>query len=288
VKPNIRLIAVDIDGTLLNSRFQVSPADRDALRRAHAAGVKIVLVTGRRHRFALPIAQELGFDLCLISSNGAVTRSLQGELFHRDLLPAATARKLISSMDPFRAHAVLTFDREARGALVIEQADRLHASIARWMEKNAPFIEHVVPLESALLTDPIQLMYCGTVSLMSEALECVAASGMHPEMTVLRTEYPARDLSMLDILNTACSKGHALARWARHLSLDASEVMAIGDNYNDVEMLEFAGFPVIMGNACEELKRNGWALTLSHDHSGVAAAVEQVFGISSVLGAASL
>ena len=75
-KPPIRLLATDIDGTLLNSQFQISEGDLVALRRAHAAGIEIVLVTGRRHTFALPIAQQLGFDLWLISSNGAVTRSL--------------------------------------------------------------------------------------------------------------------------------------------------------------------------------------------------------------------
>src|SRR6266566_2704483 len=77
----IRLLAVDIDGTLLNSQFHISQADLGALRRAHETGVEVLLVTGRRHAFALPIAQQLGFDLWLISSNGAVTRSLSGEEF---------------------------------------------------------------------------------------------------------------------------------------------------------------------------------------------------------------
>ncbi len=77
-KPSIRLLATDIDGTLLNSQFQISERDLAALRRAHAAGIEVVLVTGRRHNFALPIAQQLGFDLWLISSNGAVSRSLNG------------------------------------------------------------------------------------------------------------------------------------------------------------------------------------------------------------------
>src|SRR6202161_3204851 len=83
---SIRLLATDIDGTLLNSQFKISEGDLMALRRAHAAGIEIVLVTGRRHTFALPIAQQLGFNLWLISSNGAVPRSLRGATFHRDLM----------------------------------------------------------------------------------------------------------------------------------------------------------------------------------------------------------
>src|SRR5580704_9468103 len=107
VKPTpIRLIASDIDGTLLNPQFQISPDDLTALKRAHAAGIEIVLVTGRRHTFALPIAKQLGFDLWLISSNGAITRSLSGETFHRDLMPRQTCLELCGSMRAFRGNTV--------------------------------------------------------------------------------------------------------------------------------------------------------------------------------------
>jgi len=277
--PHIRLLAIDIDGTLLDPQFQISEANLAALRQAHAAGVEIILVTGRRHSFALPIAAVLGFDLWLISSNGAVTKSTQGELFHRDLLPAPTARKLLGHMDEFRGEAVLTFDKETRGALVLERSDRLHASISRWMEKNMAYFERVVPLERALVEDPIQAMFCGTVGRMRQAQERLAAAGMAGEITVLKTEYEARDLTIVDVLNYGCSKGHALERWARRRGFARERVMAIGDNYNDIEMLEFAGFPVIMGNACTELKQAGWTVTLPNDQSGVAAAVGQVIGI---------
>ena len=104
------------------------------------------------------------------------------------------------------------------------------------------------------------------------------ASGLENEITVLRTEYVARDLSLVDVLNTDCSKGHALERWANYRGIPREQVMAIGDNYNDVEMLAFAGMPFIMGNACEELRNNGWRVTLPNDQNGVAAAVEQALG----------
>ncbi len=101
---------------------------------------------------------------------------------------------------------------------------------------------------------------------------------MDGTVTVLRTEYPERDLSMIDVLNAGCSKGHALERWAAHRGYRREEVMAVGDNHNDVEMLEFAGHPVIMGNACEELRSRGWTVTLSNDACGIAAAVELASG----------
>ena len=272
----VRLIAIDIDGTLLDSRSQVSHANLDALRRAHDSGVEIVLVTGRRHHFALPIAELLGFDLWIISSNGAVTRSTQGERFHRDLMPQQIARKLCRHMESFREYTVVTFDRDGHGAIVCENHDRLYGVIQRWMEKNAPYIEYISPIESALTEDPIQVMFCGPVELMKAAQQRLLACDFVDEFTVVRTQYDHRDLTIVDILNSECSKGHALERWAAHRGFDRNSVMAIGDNYNDIGMLTFAGHPVIMGNASEDLKQNGWTITLHHDESGVAAAIDQV------------
>ncbi len=271
----IRLLAVDIDGTLLNSQFHISEADLQALRRAHEIGVEVALVTGRRHAFALPIAEQLGFDLWLISSNGAVTRSLAGESFHRDLLPVETCRQLCSSMRDFRGHMVITFDKDSKGALVLERMDMLTSSIQRWLEKNLQFIDFVVPIEDSLVTDPVQAMFCGPIARMREALGALETSGLKERITVVWTEYPVRDLSIVDVLNRDCSKGHALERWAHYRGIGREQVMAIGDNYNDVEMLEFAGVPFIMGNACEELKGRGWSKTASNDEFGVAKAIER-------------
>ncbi|MFL6301164.1 MAG: Cof-type HAD-IIB family hydrolase [Terriglobales bacterium] len=276
MKRRIRLLAVDIDGTLLNPAFEISADDLAALRRAHESGIEIILVTGRRHTFAVPIAQKLGFydKLWLISSNGAITRSFAGETFHRDLLPVATARHLAEQMSAFRGNMVITFDQETKGALVLEHTRDLTGSIERWLRSNMEYIEFISPIEQALTHDPVQAMFCGGVKRMQEAQAHLLASEIRAAVTVLRTEYPLRDLCIMDVLNRDCSKGHAVKRWAAHRRLHSAEVMAIGDNYNDVEMLEFAGLPVVMGNASDELKQNGWHVTLGNDQSGVAAALE--------------
>jgi Cof subfamily protein (haloacid dehalogenase superfamily) len=276
VTPPIRLIAVDIDGTLLNSQFRISEMDLQSLRRANQQGIEVILVTGRRHAFALPIAQQLGFDLWLISSNGAVTRSLQGEAFHRDLVPAATCLEVCAAMQEFRGNLVVTFDKECKGALVLERMDELTSSIRHWLEKNMQYIEFVVPIERALTSDPVQAMFCGTISRMQAAVRTLESKQVKDHITVVRTEYPVRDLCIVDVLNRDCSKGHALKRWAHYRGIPREQVMAIGDNFNDLEMLAFAGAPFIMGNACEELKARGWPVTSCNDENGVAAAVEQL------------
>src|SRR5258705_4846739 len=270
----LRLIAVDIDGTLLNPEFHISETDLAALRSAHAQGIEVILVTGRRHTFALPIAQQLGLDLWLICSNGAVTRSLSGDTFHCDMLPQQTCRDLCGMMQEFRGQTVLTFDKDGRGAIVLEHLQELEGSIRHWLRKNMEYIEFVVPIENALTTDPVQAMFCGPVALMQRALQALDRSGV--PITVLRTEYPGRDLSIVDVLNADCSKGHALERWVNHRGITRDQVMAVGDNYNDIEMLAFAGKPFIMENASEELRGRGWTMTRSNADSGVAAAIEHV------------
>jgi hypothetical protein len=276
---SIRLIAIDIDGTLLDSNHLVSDANLAALRRAHERGVEIVLVTGRRHRFALPVARSLGFNVTLISSDGAVTRLSDGSLFHRDLLPAEIARTLTRHMAAFRGDTVVIFDLETTGALVVATEVELNPAIRRWKAGNPLYLEYAEPLEMAIAESPVQLRFCGSLQRMREAQSALSASGLADDITVLRTQYEERDFCIVIVLNRACSKGHSLRRWAEHRGISRQEVMAIGDNYNDIEMLHFAGVPVIMGNACDELKQNGWAVTLGNNQDGVAHAISAILGV---------
>lgn len=278
-KHSIQLIAVDIDGTLTDPDYKISSRNYEALREAHRAGIEIVLATGRRHDYAMPVARELGFPIWLISSNGALVRSSKGETDFTDRLPASSARKLIHHMEEFRGSAVLTFDRPplASDSLVLERADELNQSISRWMESNRPYIKIVSPLEDALTEDPLQAMYCGSVSRMLAAQQRLSEADFADEFTVLRTQYDHRDLSILDILTRDCSKGHALRRHAEKHAISRAEIMAIGDNYNDLEMLEYAGVPVVMANADAGLKQRGFHVTGSNSENGVALAIEQLF-----------
>jgi Cof subfamily protein (haloacid dehalogenase superfamily) len=276
VNLSIRVVAIDIDGTLLDPQFQISRRNLDALRAAHQSGITIILATGRRHDFALPVVHELGIPAWLISSNGALVRSSRGETFYADRLPASVARKLILHMEEFRPNAVLTFDRQGQDALILERNHTLNRSIARWIENNSAHIHYVSPIEDALIEDPIQAMYCGSVERMKEAQGRLSQAAFLDEISILRTQYDHRDLCILDILNRNCTKGHALRRWAEHYRIPREQIMAIGDNYNDLEMLEFAGLPVLMANASDELKQNGWRITASNAESGVAAALEGV------------
>jgi Cof subfamily protein (haloacid dehalogenase superfamily) len=279
----IRVLAVDIDGTLTDPQFHVPERNILALQAAHRAGIRIILATGRRHDYAMLVARELAIPLLLISSNGALTRLSTGRTLFSDPLSAATAHKLIRHMDQYRGHAVLTFDRPksapGNDSLILERADELNQTVSRWLEVNRPYIKFVSPLEDALMDgDPVQAMYCGRIAVMAEAQGRLSQAKFLDEITVMKTQYDYRDLCILDILTRDCSKGHALRRWALENGFQREQIMAVGDNYNDLEMLEFAGLPVIMGNASEDLKLRGWKVTASNSESGVAVVVEELLG----------
>jgi Cof subfamily protein (haloacid dehalogenase superfamily) len=280
--PPVRLVAIDMDGTLLPTlTHDVSERNARALRSAQEAGITVAIATGRRSAYATPLLSGLRLraDTPLITSNGSVTCTLDGKTIDRSHMAARVARGLCGLLRPFGA-VVFTFDRSGRGELVLENIEQAHGRIAMWVEANDHAIEVVKPLESALIDgdDPIQGMAAGTVSKMIEAEKAVKASEWADECGCARTEYPARDVSILDLLPPGVSKGSAFERLAARLGVDRKETMAIGDNWNDLEMLEWAGQAIVMANASAELrtlaKMRGWKQTQSNDNDGVAVILE--------------
>ena len=282
--PPPRLIAIDMDGTLLPTGSQtISDRNARALRAAQEAGITVAIATGRRPAYTLPLLAGLGLraDTPLIASNGAVLSTLGGGVIERCHMPSRVARGLCGVLRPFGA-VVFTFDRPGRGELVLEDIDHAHGRIAMWVETNRNAIEVVKPLELALVDgdDPIQGMAAGTIFEMKEAERALKASEWAAECEAVRTEYPARDISILDLLPPGVSKGWALERLAARLDVDRKETMAIGDNWNDADMLEWAGQGIVMANAAQELrtvaKMRGWKQAPSNDEDGVAVVLERV------------
>ena len=267
----IRLIGIDVDGTLLDSRGELPAENVAAIHEAAAAGIHVALVTGRSYPFARPVADALPASLSLIVSNGAVERAMDGATLARRLLHRDVARAVLDATRPFRHAAALIFDRDAERQVMFETMDWEHPGRKGYWARNRSLIAQAVPLEEALTEDPIQVMFNGGVDSMrglAEALREQAAG-----FAVSLTEYERRDFSLVDITSPLATKGRALAWRAAELGLDREEVMAVGDNYNDIEMLEFAGRPVVMENAVDSLKTRGWAITGHQDEAGLAEAI---------------
>jgi HAD superfamily hydrolase (TIGR01484 family) len=290
MKPSIRMIAIDLDGTLLNSEKRISEGDLAALQTAFDRGIEIVPVTGRNFSFALPVVETLPFEVPLVTTNGAVIRSRNGETYMRQLLGAPTALEILQATPEFRAFTVVVYDQAGPGHLRIQrgigeptaEAKTLSGGVANstWLKKNEALVARYDSLASALDGDPLEILFTGPMEVINEIIRRLgngsngdSSDGI--DFRLLRTEYPKRDFAILDAIHGTCSKGHALEHWSRLRGIAPEEIMAIGDNYNDLEMLRFAGFPVVMGNADAVLKSNGWPVTLDCDSSGVAHAVRE-------------
>ncbi len=271
----VRLIALDIDGTLLDSRWQVSEANRTAIAGATRRGIEVALVTGRRYDFAMPVAQKLDCPLTMIVNNGALIRSKEGRTHLRHLLPQSTAEKVLALTRAWRDGAAVVFDRPRENQVMLEALDPDDSLRYTYYSRNKEFIGLAKPLESCLTEDPIQVMLSGNVAPIREAEAVLRGAPFAAEFALAVTTYETKDFAMIDVINSVCSKGSSLAEWAALRGVAREEVMAIGDNHNDLEMLSFAGIPVVMGNSVPELKAYGWHQTGTNDENGVALAIEQ-------------
>jgi Cof subfamily protein (haloacid dehalogenase superfamily) len=270
----IRLIGIDIDGTLLDSRGILPDANRRAIHDAVAAGAHVALATGRSYPFARPVASSLPASISLMVSNGAVERTMDGSTLARRLLDRGAARRILDCTRDHRHAAALIFDRDADRQVVYETMDWEHPARQRYWSRNHSHIAQSIPLEAALDEDPIQVMFNGGVEDMRTLFEWLRVES--EDCSVLMTEYLSRDFSLVDVTSPEATKGRALAWRAQQMGLDRDEVMAIGDNFNDLEMLEFAGCPVVMGNAVDGLRSRGWHVTGHQDEAGVAQAIHRL------------
>jgi Cof subfamily protein (haloacid dehalogenase superfamily) len=271
----VQLIALDIDGTLLSSRFTVSERNRAAIAEATRRGIEVALVTGRRYDFALPVAHQIDSPLTMIVNNGALVRTKQGQTLVRHLLPRETALRVLHATQSWRDATSVVFDRPLANQVMLETIDLEDGIRGAYYKWNKPFLGEANPLETCLIEDPIQIMLSGPVQLMLAAEQTLRNAAFTAEFSLAVTSYESKNFSMIDVLNPRVSKGVALAEWAALRGIAREEILAIGDNHNDEEMLTFAGIPVVMENAVPELKTRGWHITHTNDNDGVAAAIER-------------
>ena len=271
---SIRLIALDLDGTLVNSRWEISQKDLQALAAASERGIQVVVVTGRRPRAAEPYVAKIPFPITTITSNGALVRTPTGKVAYQNFLPRDVALKVLEIAHEYRPYTVVIFDLLKRGQVTMEDCAIPEGPLGWYLRTNLDHLLLVPNLNAAVKSDPVQIMIGGPPARIEGAEKLLHQSEAGPSVQLTWTKYPDRNIAIFDIMNHGCSKGRALKFWAAQCGIPASEVMAIGDNFNDLEMLEFAGLPVLMGNHIHGLLRPGWAVTSPCDDSGVARAIE--------------
>ncbi len=281
----IKLLALDLDGTLLNSKGKIPEANKIAIRQAEDLGVLVTIATGRRFRDALPVAAELEFNAPLITHNGALLKYAESlETVAASLLDHETTLEILRVGKAFGGDALVSVDPHGHGTLLFDTvsddniplqkyiawSDRLHSD-----EKGKSAI-HVASLEDTVGdNEVIHISFSGGCESM-RAMHQVLLGELGETVTLLATIYPHLDFTLLDILPPDASKGTGVKKLADLNAFSPENIMTIGDNFNDLEMLQFAGTGVVMGNASADLLATGnYHRTLSNDEGGVAAAIER-------------
>lgn len=281
----IKLLALDLDGTLLNSRGKISEENLIAIRAAEERGVLVTIATGRRFRDARPVGIEAELNAPLITHNGALTKYAQTlETVNVSILNETEAREVLRVGRAFCSDAMISCDPRGKGLLLYDSVSEANIPLQKYIawsrrlhgDEAEEAVRHVPSLEAVLPSvEIVHISFSGSCASMV-GLQNALETELGESVKVLATVYTAQNFTLLDILHAEASKGYGLKTFAEFRNIQREEIMVVGDNFNDVEMLEFAGVPVVMGNAAPELLENPrYKTTLSNDESGVAAAIER-------------
>lgn len=284
-KNKVKLLALDIDGTILDSYGNIPEKNLNAIREAEEAGVFVTLATGRRFRDALPVAKELGLNKTVITHNGALLKCSQTfDIIDASTITSETALDSIRIAKEHGGDALLSTDPYGKGVLLFDKLSDTNLplqSYIRWSkmlhgaeaEESLKFVNSLPDVLHHHTV--IHISFSGECSAMSE-LKTVLAAELGEDITLLETVYTARNFTLLDVLPGNSSKGSGVETLASKLGVSQQEVMAIGDNFNDIEMLDFAGVPVVMGNHEAFLPiKPEYHTTHKNDEYGVASAIER-------------
>lgn len=270
-----KLIALDIDGTLLTTRGEITARTSKALNKARQLGVQIVLVTGRRFNSARELVLRLELDIPLVSHNGALTKNIETlEVVDFHPLDTETAREVIHFGRQHGVDMICNDDPHGLGTMVIEGISPDNKALHRYLNLYRSSVVEVADLLNYVQSPPIQLTVSGRCDPTDE-FEVKLREAMGEQVRIFKTRYRAYDLTILDVLSLTASKGESLAAVAARHGIASEEIMAVGDNHNDLTMLRYAGLGVVMGNAEDELKQMGFELTASNEEDGVAQAIEK-------------
>lgn len=264
-KKDIKLIVIDIDGTLLNSKMELSERNEKAIKAAAAKGVQIAFATGKSYNAAKHLFEKLELKAPGIFVQGLITYDASGSITHQQVLSTAVCRKVITFAEE-RGFYLLAYS----GARVMTRAvnQRIYDEMAKYHE----ILEPAGSLYNIIGDVPInKIVAIGEDGRATKALRWQLNTMLDSSARVVQ----AGIAHMLEIVPAGASKGSALKMLTKDLRIPADQVMAIGDAENDIEMIQFAGLGVAMGQADDAVKSHAKYVAPSHDEDGVADAIEK-------------
>ncbi|WP_407270817.1 Cof-type HAD-IIB family hydrolase [Radiobacillus sp. PE A8.2] len=238
-KKDIRLIALDMDGTLLNEGNQISQANYNAIQKAREQGVEVILCTGRHYITTHEFAKELGLTSYFVTANGSEIWTAAGELVDRQVIDVAIIEALVELHKKYQTYAWMASTKEVfRGEAPVNIADY------QWLKFGFDTTDN---------------------SIKQKIIEELAADN--------RIELSNSSLTNVEVNAVGINKAMAIEKVCEHLNITMDHVMTMGDSLNDIRMIEEAGLGIAMGNAQEQVKRAADWVTTSNEEDGVANAI---------------
>lgn len=264
-----RLLVLDLDGTLLDHKSELSPRTEATVKKALVQGLKVTFATGRLFTDALPYAERLGLTLPLILNHGALLQTLAGEVLASRQIEGESAQALIAIARATGCACQLY----SKGRLYLEK-------LAHWNKEYLKY-SHTSPklvpdLAAVAAEGPEQIDLLGEPEELGRVREIVEKELGPAVQPTSSYRY------LLEILPPGVSKGAALQFLADYLQIPLSDTIAVGDGYNDLEMILAAGLGVAMGNAPEEVRQQADYVTAPNSQDGLAQFLDKfMLGIES-------
>ena len=282
----IKLIAIDMDGTILCPQLTIREKTKQAILAAQSAGIKVVIATGRSYVEAFDPVREAGLDLDYICLNGAEVRDRSGKLLDATHLSKDDVPKITSILDSAMIDYQLFIGKDmytkniegivdifvqlAEAAHQVPAIDKIRAEINDRVEQGAIHeVESFNPIIKKYPNEIYKIFGSSTSALkLDRARELLKAL---PDIAV-----SSSGAGNLEITSINAQKGIAVEKFARNKGIAMENVMVIGDSYNDLSMMQRAGHAVAMGNAAAEIKAACHTVTATNEHDGVGLAIEAI------------
>ncbi|MDF7639341.1 Cof-type HAD-IIB family hydrolase [Lactobacillus sp. ESL0791] len=258
----IKLVAIDMDGTLLNSQGKIQLSTVVAVKKALTRDVKIVLCSGRPFAGLTAHLKELGIsgpDEYVVTLNGAITQNTAGKVITEDLIPTSCYRQ----MTAFSVAHCLPVNIVDTSSRIITPNHNIDLMVYIQAYENLAPLYVRTPDELAPDHEIAKGCFVGSKELLDK-YETQVKQKFDEKLTVART-----DKHFIELINPAVNKGNGLRELCQALGIPANSVMAIGDERNDISMFDFAGIAICMGNGHAEAKKHADYVTTSNDADGI-------------------
>src|SRR5262245_58248676 len=267
-----RMLVVDVDGTLLGSSRRVTPRVRAAVRAALDAGVLVTLATGRWFRSAQPVAADLGIELPIILHNGALVKdSLTGEILDHCHLPRDLAAGALEVICRHGLQPIVYQNAFAGELLLAGPPERDTPATRRYLAGKEGLRR--VPLEALLDEgDPLEIV---VAELAERADPLVGELARGRWRTVTSMSLSVAEARLVEVLAPECSKTGAIRRLGDRIGIGLDQVMVVGDNFNDLDMIEAAGLGIAMANAPAGVRERAAWVAPHVEADGLAVAIER-------------